>query len=64
MCCHKVLLEYFGEDTRTVTSEAVCCYVCDSVKSEDMKDAQDEIKLVLQAVRDQPGFGEMKVLSM
>ena len=61
MCCRKVLLEYFDEDTKGITSEAACCYMCDSAKSEDMTDAQEEIKLVLQAVKDQPGFGEVKV---
>ena len=61
VCCRKVLLDYFDEDTKRISSEAVCCYVCDSVKPEDMRDAQDEIKLVLKAVEDQPGFGEVKV---
>lgn len=61
VCCRKVLLEYFDEDMKPTTSEAACCYVCDSAKSENMMDAQEEIKLVLQAVKDQPGFGEVKV---
>ena len=59
--CRKVLLEYFDEDTKGITSEAVCCYVCDSAKSEDMMDVQEEIKLVLVAVKDLPGLGEVKV---
>ena len=40
-------------------SAAICAW--NSVKPEDMRDAQDEIKLVLKAVEDQPGFGEVKV---
>ena len=61
MCCRKVLLEYFDEDTEGITSETACCYVCDSAKSEVMMDVHEEIKLVLVAVKDLPGLGEVKV---
>ena len=51
MCCHKVLFEYFDEDPKTISSEEVCCGVCDSVKSEDMKDVQDEYACTARCYR-------------
>ena len=62
MCRCKVILEFFEESTADFVYESICCCFCESCKSEFFSDAQEEIKLVLEAVNDLPGFGEVKVI--
>ena len=54
-----MLLEHFHEDARTATSDGPCCDVCEA--EQPTEDTTAEIRLIIQAVRDMPGYGELKV---
>lgn len=54
-----VLLEYFGEDTSTLTPSSICCDVCESPQL--VSDQSEEIKAVLQVVDQLPTSGEKRV---
>ena len=54
-----MILEYFGEQEAAKQCEGPCCDVCAS--QTDLSDAKEETVLILNAVGDLPGYGEVKV---
>ena len=54
-----MLLEHFHEDPTTATSDGPCCDVCEV--EQPTQDTTAEIELIVQAVRDMSGYGEVKV---
>lgn len=59
-CRRKIILEYFEEDiTCHSVTDGVCCDVCET--EYDMKECQDEIMSIVEAVKDNPNKGEKQV---
>lgn len=60
ICRRQVILEAFGEKEVTPIISGTCCDVCESPRK-GISDCQAEISIVLKAVTDIPGNGEVNV---
>ncbi len=58
-CRRGVILEHFGEDLPSATSEAGCCDVCSCTA--ELTDHKAELATVVRTVLEVPGYGEVKV---
>ena len=56
-----MILEHFHEDPTSAVVEVPCCDVCLTESQHPRGDATKEVQLVVQAVKDMPGYGEVKV---
>ena len=57
-------MNHFQDSDKDTGSTGDCCDVCISIASEeDECDAKPEMMIVVETVRNLPGFGEVKVCS-
>ena len=59
-CRRRVILDHFEDSDRDAGSCGDCCDVCVSSK-EDECEAEPEMSIVAETVRNLPGLGEVKV---
>lgn len=57
-CRRKVILDYFEEDS--VVTSVPCCGVCEC-PPRHVEDRREEVAVILGAVQEIPGNGEVKV---